>query len=351
MGEVERAEDEQKALERRSIQRIQRGNAQGLTRAFRVFLAQATWEQGLAASRRLESCGTEAEEGPSNQMIWTIIGICVCIAVMAIAITLWRAWRRFYEEWNERTSWIEMHINMILTRADTAEPQMVQILRDGQQSRYDTAAILGGHEGINHHIEERMETILQNTSAVVGALNALGTRMDIMREDLNTLMTAMRDARAEENSSDEPSEGGRVVRVTTNIPSLRAQLTQEALSQQRAGVPRITVESPSGPSEHTSNWDPGDSEEEAYGDMAFLRREYQGILEYEAQHGAIVAEPQPDEEQDPQVPEPTEAPAGDMWDDPLFAATAMARARENPEPSISHREERNPEEEELRDER
>ena len=351
VGEVERAEDEQKALERRSIQRIQRGNVQGLTRAFRVFLAQATWEQGLAASRRLESCGTEAEEGPSNQMIWTIIGICVCIAVMAMAITLWRAWRRFYEEWNERTNWIEMHINMILTRADTAEPQMVQILRDGQQSRYDTAAILGGHEGINHHIEDRMETILQNTSAVVGALNALGTRMDIMREDLNTLMTAMRDARAEENSSDEPSEEGRVVRVTTNIPSLRAQLTQEALSQQRAGVPRITVESPSGPSEHTSNWDPGDREEEAYGDIAFLRREYQGILEYEAQHGAIVAEPQPDEEQDPQVPEPTEAPAGDMWDDPLFAATAMARARENPEPSISHREERNPEEEELRDER
>ena len=90
VGEAERLEDEQKALERKAVKRIQKGNLQTMYDMFRVLMIQSVLEEATASpDQGLESqgtapptCGHNPSTEAASKPFWTAL-LMVLITVVA----------------------------------------------------------------------------------------------------------------------------------------------------------------------------------------------------------------------------------------------------------------------------
>ena len=258
VGETERLEDEQKALERKAVRRMQKGNLQTMYKMFRVLMVQSLLEEATASPvQGLEpqdteplSCGSIPRTGAGDNPFWIplLMGL---ITVLAIGILL---------------------IKRICRRRSQGQAAIQERVEDAEraiQTVWDEAIAHG----------ERLDR-LEARSARLQEQSAIAEEhLQQLRSEVRTLRVAIQRL-TQENS-------GPVMVVQTDVPGLRESIIRQA---QERGIELSVQEEPeegiSEPSDQGSDWD---REEEAFGDNAQWMQEYRSILAYERDHGPLVS--------------------------------------------------------------
>eukprot|EP00435_Cladocopium_sp_Y103_P061849 s1247_g23.t1 len=155
VGEVERCEDEQKALEKKAVQRIRKGNVQALYRAFETILVQSVLEHGVAETTGLGSCGTD-ESHEHNHGIWTLIIIISFVLKFIILLATMLRWA----------------YKRLRNAQDDLEGRLTRIEADIQVLQTESA-----ERGTR--LDGSVNALLQNTAALV--VNIRGVRADTQR--------------------------------------------------------------------------------------------------------------------------------------------------------------------------
>ena len=128
MGEIERLEDDQKALERKAVRRIQKGNLQAMHKMFRVLMVQSLLEEATASAAQgleppgteLPTCGNDQKPEALNKPFWTIL-LMFFITVVAIGVLhtrrIYRRRRENQEASQRRLDRLETGVALMQERA------------------------------------------------------------------------------------------------------------------------------------------------------------------------------------------------------------------------------------------
>ena len=256
VGENERLDDEQKALERKAVRRIQKGNLQAMHKMFRVLMVQTLLEGATASSAQglespgaeLPTCGNSQEPEAVSKPFWTML-LMALITAVAFGVLLIRS---IYRRMRENQAAIQ---DMEIIISATRDGAMVQATR---LDRLETGVAL----------------MRDRTSVAEGNLQRLRSEINALRAAIQRL---------------ERENPGPVMVVQTDVPGLRESIIRQA--QERGielSVHEGSEEEIHEPSDRGSDWYPGMEEDEAFGDNAQWMDEYRHIQEYEREHGPLV---------------------------------------------------------------
>ena len=261
VGEAERLEDEQKALERKAVKRIQKGNLQTMYNMFRVLMIQSMLEEATASpDQGLEpqgteppTCGHNLSTEATSKPFWIAL-LMVLITVVVARILLLKKFcrmrRQRQREAQERREETERAIQTVWDEA-IVHGNRLDMLENGNARLQEQAALA----------EENLQRVRSELQALRLMVQHLGR-----------------------------AASGPTMVVQTDVPGLCERIIREA---QERGIElsirgEFDEEGPEEPSDQDSDWYPGRDEDETYGDRAQWMDEYRHIQEYERAHGPLV---------------------------------------------------------------